>query len=256
MWPRKLRRHSLPDKRKEHTVPAEGMPKHLAKGRMLMAFEQRYQTAALAALANLRNSGSTTEIASVLQLIYPNWNVPGPDQIAYNAARQHFYDHWLGRSDPPLKRTTGWWHAYKGDPEAVLREGLSRAIEVSLGLPHGVPLPLPAGTQPRSPALPIEMFWICGLPKFEVYINWNQRQVDVIVLTPGFSDPSLTPAQQQMIQVRDFPDESGLNAVVNAHQRQRGLILVGQNVNPGSKVVARMQPGVVVNNMDLAKGGV
>jgi hypothetical protein len=61
---------------------------------------------------------------------------------------------------------TGHWHGYQGDPEAIMRATLIRAIEVALGIDHG--------TDPatRSRFWPIDFYWICQGPFFQGWVTW------------------------------------------------------------------------------------
>jgi hypothetical protein len=94
-------------------------------------------------------------------------------------------DDWFGRGDPPTKATTGYWVGYQGEVEPVLREGLIRAVEVSLGIANGAP-PTEA---PR--AWPVEVQWKCPNPWFEVWVTWREQgpgprdgRVTLLIATP------------------------------------------------------------------------
>jgi hypothetical protein len=102
--------------------------------------------------------------------------------------------------DPTSANHTGFWVGWHGDCEAVFRETLIRACEVSLGLDHDEK---PIGEQtPRRWRL--EMFWRCPIPWFEGWVTWRQHgtgprdgQVTVIVSTPGHGHPiKNTPLRQ------------------------------------------------------------
>jgi hypothetical protein len=90
---------------------------------------------------------------------------------------------WLGIPPVPGQGTTGYWVGYKGDVDGVLREGLIRAIEVSLGIAHD-----------DSPAeatrdWPVDVQWKCPNPYFEVWVTWRRHpddrgQVNVLIATP------------------------------------------------------------------------
>ena len=88
---------------------------------------------------------------------------------------------------PPYNhQPTGYWVGYYGNVQAVLREGLIRAIEVSLGLTHDED---PPGTTPRE--WPVEVHWKCPNPYFEVWITWRSHgqgpkagQVNMTICTP------------------------------------------------------------------------
>jgi len=228
------------------------MPKHLAKGSVALALDQRYSNSAdaLPTLTRLRTNVPLTDVGTFD-------NVPGKTPAERAALKTHFNVDWLGTDDylSPGKQTTGWWHNWKGDPDAVLREALIRAIEVSIGLNHGaVPPPPPPYNPPRTQPLPVEFYWVCGLPKFEAYVCWNSQQVNVIMLTPGFSHHD--PVVQALIQIKDFPDDSAhpnLPAKVLGNQ---GILFIGQNIVDPKAKIATMQSGVVINNLDLSRGGI
>jgi hypothetical protein len=94
---------------------------------------------------------------------------------------------------PHPNKPTGMWDGYQGNVERILAESLVRAIEVSLGLDHGAPIPTAA--PPRS--WPIYFFLKCQQPFFESWVTWqchspNRRaagQVTVIWATPGHNHP-------------------------------------------------------------------
>ncbi len=65
---------------------------------------------------------------------------------------------------------TGYWVGYYGDVEPVLREGVIRAIEASLGIAHGAS----PDDAPRS--WPIEINWKCPNPYFEVWVTWRRHR--------------------------------------------------------------------------------
>ena len=95
-------------------------------------------------------------------------------------------------NDPPprLMESTGWWINFHGDVEHVLREALTRAAEISLGLKNGETLAKPSAAR-RHWAVTVDM--ICPSPWFEVWIEWegddtkkdSDGHVAVTVLTPS-----------------------------------------------------------------------
>jgi hypothetical protein len=66
---------------------------------------------------------------------------------------------------------TGFWQGYQGDPEAILRAALIRAIEVSLGVDHG------ANPIARTRNWPIEISWVCQGPFFQCWVGWQESPV-------------------------------------------------------------------------------
>jgi hypothetical protein len=107
-------------------------------------------------------------------------------------------DHSYGPSDDIFHSwpTTGFWFQYFGDVQAILRETLIRAIEVSLGLAHVAPGDEPCGEKPDR-HLPIELFWKCPQRWFEGWVCWRSDrhtgtgQVTVMLATPGHGKPVL-----------------------------------------------------------------
>jgi hypothetical protein len=95
---------------------------------------------------------------------------------------------WFGRPEVPGRITTGYWVGYRGDVEGVLREGLIRAIEVSLGIAHDGD---PAGF---TRSWPVDIQWKCPNPWFEVWVTWRRHkegpneedrgQVNMLIATP------------------------------------------------------------------------
>jgi len=135
--------------------------------------------------------------------------------------------------------TTGFWAQYFGNVEAILRETLVRAIEVSLGLDHGEAVP--AGGPTRR--LPIELFWKCPQRWFEGWVTWRwdqhhgTGQVTVILATPGSGKPLLENPDLGMGAVRAdssraiAPDTVGTgpgpcNPAANPDQGAHGMWVV------------------------------
>ena len=98
--------------------------------------------------------------------------------------------------------TTGFWQAWHGDCEGVLRLTLIHALEVSLGIPHTQPAAANA-----TQHWPIELFWRCPIPWFEGWVTWRARQRTV---RPGHGPPLDTqprpPAEEHSPAVQNPPD--------------------------------------------------
>jgi hypothetical protein len=77
----------------------------------------------------------------------------------------HFAHDWLGE-DAPLGYF--WVNWLNGNPAAIMREGIERALEVSLGLDHGQDPPVPKW------CWPIDFYWICQGPFFQCWILWRR----------------------------------------------------------------------------------
>jgi hypothetical protein len=80
---------------------------------------------------------------------------------------------------------TGFWKGYQGDPESILREGLERAIEVSLGVDYGADPIIPTHN------LPIDINWVCQGPFFQCWVTWQKSprspsgRVSLMITTPA-----------------------------------------------------------------------
>jgi hypothetical protein len=143
---------------------------------------------------------------SLLDLRDPTINLP---QCLKNAGAQppivkHFAVHWLGYDptsmtpqdpfDPANPNNTGWWTAWYGQAEDVLRKTMIRAFEVALGLDAG------DGVDTASRCWPITFTWTCGSPMLQGWVHWWDFSYDdtapaadgivnVIFSTPGTGQP-------------------------------------------------------------------
>ncbi len=123
-------------------------------------------------------------------------------------------------------------------------------MEVAFNIPNGAAVPDP----PPQPH-PLDFYWICGLPRFESFISWTNRQVTVLILTPGYTS---TPGSTQF-NVVDFPPPGSDQAsLLDPYMQNRnpGMIFVGQDVGSSNKLAVTMSPGVVVERMHWLRGGV
>jgi hypothetical protein len=105
---------------------------------------------------------------------------------------------WFGSgAKGPPGEPTGYWVDYQGDVEGVLREGLIRTIEVSMGLTHG------AEPAAATRSWPVQVHWKCPNPYFEVWVSWRRHddtagggQVDMLIATPPDKANRLTTRPQ------------------------------------------------------------
>ena len=96
-------------------------------------------------------------------------------------------------------RTTGFWHNWYGNAEGIIRETYTRAIEVSLGIPHD-----PAQTNAQwiannmVRAWPIEIFNRCPAPWFEGWVTWRDHPPTRPLPPPGQTvAPGRIPARHE-----------------------------------------------------------
>jgi hypothetical protein len=145
---------------------------------------------------------------------------------------QHLADDWFGESDPADKPTTGWWLAYKGNVEEVMRETFIRAIDVSLGIDRSTS---PATYEDVTRHWPVQFLWICGSRWFEGWVNWHAwgtgeaptaddaltagGMVTVMFVTPGMKDKEMyrQPERPDRHNVPDYAENP------NSAQGDHGL---------------------------------
>ena len=113
----------------------------------------------------------------------------------------HFNKDWMGMvpvggrwTKAPNAFPTGFWASYQGDPEAILRATLERAIEVSLDLEPG------GAADPccLDRTWPIDLYWVCQGPVFQCWVLWRESDVGaeghvtVLITTPAAQGYPLT----------------------------------------------------------------
>jgi hypothetical protein len=140
------------------------------------------------ALRALRNGDDITSVPWVTSPAVGSVAVP-QDPLSIRLDRDWFGKVRNGPSwdpQPPFSgQTTGYWVGYYGLVEEVLREGVIRTMEVSLGI-----------TREEDPEearrhWPVDVNWKCPNPYFEVWVTWrrhhaepSQGQVNMLIATP------------------------------------------------------------------------
>lgn len=170
---------------------------------------------------------------------------------------------WIGDgANGPPGEPTGYWVGYQGDVEGVLRQGLIRAIEVSMGLVHGAEL------DTATRAWPVQLLWKCPNPYFEVWVSWRRHdeterggQVDMLIATPPdkanrLTDrPQFPPAPPAGVPAKATPLAEPTEATASqgmwlvAHERHVLNIaderIAPQGVGRLEFVTERVQPGAL-----------
>jgi len=137
-------------------------------------------------------------------------NIQTEDQRRYHQNR-----HWYGKTqlasgywgpqapfDPVTNPRTGFWHNWYGDAEGIVRETYTRAIEVSLGIPHDTTVTdksaiVELARRPEHGRFwPIEIFTRCPAPWFEGWVTWQSEgpsngHVTVHIHTPSHDRSNL-----------------------------------------------------------------
>ena len=109
----------------------------------------------------------------------------GQDKLTEDLRKDHLNNDWFGLG----AATSMFWVGFEGNPEIILREGMSRAIEVSFGLEHLDPVPS-AKRARRGRHWPIDVYWICQGPWFQCWVLWRaaerrQGHVSLLITTPA-----------------------------------------------------------------------
>jgi hypothetical protein len=153
---------------------------------------------------------------------------------------KHMNEDWFGMQQNPSKKwrkrsapRTGFWSDYKGDPESILRDGMTRAIEVSLGIPPG--------EEPDICCLerrwPIDIYWLCQGPWFQCWVLWRESDttaseghVTLLITTPAATGFPLTPKITRPLVINDPPytdPEYASPPPAGARRNRRGMWVVG-----------------------------
>jgi hypothetical protein len=237
------------------------MPYHVEKGPYLSVIEDyanqtgapsyHHAASALVALRSLTGAnaaGAAAGLAAMAPLLSANIQTPPPDPShpAWKVADVIRSD-WLGMSQDATGNWvpqqsfgsapndhTGYWYAWYGDAAGILCQTFISALEVSLGLPPGGPVPSnQAALASWVPEhhWPIDLVWKCPQPWFEGWIVWReigtgfgQGQVTVIVATPGNG--------AQVSNTPYLPGASTLNPSYAAGETQGVWVVTHLNNNP------------------------
>jgi hypothetical protein len=236
------------------------MPYVMDVGPYLSVLENQLNTPAKRAqiLARLRNRDLLSSIVGLDSTnLYQDGKQPDERVKILNECWFGMTRNAAGGWDPqPLAFPTGFWNGYQGDPQEILRAGLIRAIEVSLGINHGAQW---SGSTPSAnggfrrridTALekllgnrfgkrlrglfngtrdwPIEISWVCQGPFFQCWVTWmqgsgNDGHVALTITTPAAKglplDPKITRAATKPEYACPPPN--------NAHTARRGVWVIG-----------------------------
>jgi hypothetical protein len=150
---------------------------------------------------------------------------------------------------------TGFWNGFQGDPHAIFRAGLIRAIEVSLGIDHGAQWP-GAGTSGSDGIgkrivkwlgtfmgtardWPIEITWVCQGPFFQAWVTWTKGSggsghVSLVLTTPASKG---LPVDAKISRPPPVKREYACPPPLNAFAAPRGAWVLGHEdyaVQPAS----------------------
>ncbi|HEY3140133.1 MAG TPA: hypothetical protein VGJ86_03340 [Acidimicrobiales bacterium] len=172
------------------------MPFQLEKGPIQRLIEQNINASRSemrAMLHVLRQSEAADDIEWVNTLLPELWNEPAFSRAPQGTGvkvRDHIVKDWFGYElDPETGKwvkgagpDTGFWLAYKGDVDRIVRRALRWALELSLGVAPGDEGP------GRQHPWQIELFWKCLAPWFETWVVHrpvaNSGLVSVFFVTP------------------------------------------------------------------------
>lgn len=165
------------------------------------------------------------------------FHAPGldPDGRTEATRKQHLRRDWFGAEDAQDKPTTGFWQGYNGDVEAIVREGVIRAIEVAAGLDH--PAGDGGGSGGPSPVAtrrwPISVYWVCQGPWFQSWVTWQRDpegtgHVTLTLCTPAATGYPLNPRITRNVAPGDPKHrEYASPPASDAHEADRGMWVIG-----------------------------
>jgi hypothetical protein len=193
------------------------MPYLLDKGPYFEVIEDLLSTLAkrISILGSLRGG------AAISDLVGFDSSSLVPDGRTPDERVEHLNEDWFGMTNngtgggwqkQPQVFPTGFWAGYQGDPEAILRDAMKRAIEVSLGLPPGLPGELDPPVSAIARQWPIDMCWICQGPWFQCWVLWRRcdstaagGSVTLLITTPAATGYPLTSKITRPIDPNDPP---------------------------------------------------
>jgi hypothetical protein len=141
---------------------------------------------------------------------------------------KHMIKHWF--TPRTSDDCSGWWSADVGPVEEILRQGLIAALEVSLPESAG-------GKGPADRNLPVDTIWVCsGDPdaRFECYVYLNERQVNLVIMTPEPPHDEETPhAPAQAAALVDVAIQPQTDEVRAIAQKGQGMVVIKSNGDGG-----------------------
>jgi hypothetical protein len=138
----------------------------IAKGRLLRLVDQNLQAPTADFLDELTRGDAMVDLGLAKQILQPG-------------QEGHVNDEVFGDATNPK----AWWPT-ADEKEKIVRAGFIRAITVALG---------------HAPPVPVECYWVCGVPQFEIIVADCQKQVNVFLLTPE-PGKALSPAKTGVME--------------------------------------------------------
>jgi len=226
------------------------MPYHFEKGPVLSVLENFLngdQARAGSVLDGLRAGTALYSLGFLDSGAVQNPGDPVP-------LKDHVYQDWFGwakdaagawqpRAPGANTPTTGYWTAYSGDVEHIVRCAVTRALEVSLGVPHVEPRHSshPGSVPPCVPTRhwPIDILWKCAQAWFEGWVTWRATagggHVQLVLATPASGTPLLSDLRKGLPgyanPVGDGPNGNGSGSPT----RTQGMWVVSHPNNVSTK---------------------
>jgi hypothetical protein len=217
------------------------MPYHYEKGPVLSLLESYMNDDQARAGLLLDGLRAGTHLYQLGFLENPQTNDPN----GVVSTEAHVYRDWFGWVEgppgtwnPPAPaggplKPTGYWTAFNGDVEHIIRCAFTRALETSLGVPHVEPHPsyLPQPVVPCVPNRhwPIDVQWKCAQAWFEGWVMWRKTatggHVDLVLAAPGTGAPLLSDLTAGKPGVANPPGQLG------AATDPQGMWVVGHQKN-------------------------
>jgi len=140
----------------------------IAKGRLLRLVDDNLRNPTQGFLDELTNGTAMVDLGLAKQILQPG-------------QEGHVNDEIFGDAGNPQ----AWWPT-QAEKEKIVRGGYIRALQVALA---------------HNPIVPIESYWVAGVPHFEMIIADCHKQVNAFLLTPQPGkalNPALTGVQEEM----------------------------------------------------------
>jgi hypothetical protein len=166
---------------------------------------------------------------------------------------------------------TGFWNGFQGDPHAIFRAGLIRALEVSLGIDHGAPWSgatdagnAGIGTKIRewfgkvtgtARDWPIEITWVCQGPFFQSWVTWMKGSGGSGHVSLTFTTPAAKglPVDAKITRPPPFKPEYACPPPAGAYTAGRGVWVVGHEdyaVTPAPSTTGSVVTGITMPTME------
>jgi hypothetical protein len=223
------------------------MPFYLEKGPAFSIIEDYLngsERRALATLATIRIPKGRAGFTELWDLpVFDPEALPRPPGMP--SYRDDFRAKWCGyverdgtwqEPDPDADDNIGIWLSYWGRVEAITRQTLRTALEISLGIARDDDVP-----ERAEQHWPIDMYWKCGQNWFEGWVTWRRHErpegaghVNLIFATPADGSIVLdSPIDNRNLNKGPAydPDFRSIRVPGTGEERRAGMVVVTHRCN-------------------------